>query len=49
MVSFAVYILANMLMLKMLTLILLMWRIGRAPNNTSKWQVEFNSAFKGLK
>jgi hypothetical protein len=31
-----------------LTLILLMWRTGRAPNNTSKWQMEFNSAFKGL-
>ena len=31
-----------------LTLILLMWRIGRAPNNDSKWQVGFNSAFKGL-
>jgi len=30
-----------------LTLILLMWRIGWA-NNTSKWQVGFNSAFKGL-
>jgi hypothetical protein len=31
-----------------LTLILLMWRIGWAPNNTSKWQMEFNSVFKGL-
>jgi hypothetical protein len=31
-----------------LTLILLMWRIGRAPNNASKWQMGFNSAFKGL-
>jgi len=31
-----------------LTLILLMWRIGRAPNNASRWQVGFNSAFKGL-
>jgi hypothetical protein len=31
-----------------LTLILLMWRIWRAPNNASKWQVGFNSAFKGL-
>ena len=31
-----------------LTLILLMWRIGWAPNNTSKWQMGFNSAFKGL-
>jgi hypothetical protein len=26
-----------------------MWRIGLAPNNNdSKWQVGFNSAFKGL-
>jgi hypothetical protein len=31
-----------------LTLILLTWRIGWAPNNASKWQMEFNSAFKGL-
>jgi len=32
-----------------LTLILLMWRTGCAPNNTSRWQTEFNSAFKGLR
>jgi hypothetical protein len=25
-----------------------MWRIGQAPNNPSKWQMGFNSAFKGL-
>jgi len=25
-----------------------MWRIGWAPNNASKWQLGFNSAFKGL-
>jgi len=31
-----------------LTLILLTWRIGWAPNNASKWQMGFNSAFKGL-
>jgi hypothetical protein len=31
-----------------LTLILLTWRIWWAPNNASKWQMEFNSAFKGL-
>ena len=31
-----------------LTLILLMWNIGWAPTNASKWQMEFNSAFKGL-
>ena len=32
-----------------LTLILLTWRIWWAPNNASKWQMGFNSAFKGLK
>jgi hypothetical protein len=32
-----------------LTLILLTWRIWRAPNNGSKWQMGFNLAFKGLK
>ena len=31
-----------------LTLILLMWRKGWAPNDASKWQMGFNSAFKGL-
>jgi len=31
-----------------LTLILLMWRIGRAPNNANNWQMGFISAFKGL-
>jgi len=35
--------------IKELTLILLMWRIGLAPNNASKWQVGFKSAFKGLR
>jgi hypothetical protein len=30
-------------------LIPLMWNIGRVPNNVSKWQMGFNSAFKGLK
>jgi hypothetical protein len=25
-----------------------MWRIGWAPNNASKWQMGFKSAFKGL-
>jgi hypothetical protein len=24
------------------------WRIRWAPNNASKWQTGFNSAFKGL-
>jgi hypothetical protein len=31
-----------------LTLILLTWKIGLAANNTSKWQMGFNSSFKGL-
>ena len=31
-----------------LTLTLLTWRIWWAPNNASKWQMEFNSAFKWL-
>jgi len=31
-----------------LTLIRLTWRIWRVPNNASKWQMGFNSAFKGL-
>jgi hypothetical protein len=33
---------------QILTLYLLTWRIWWAPNNTSKWQMGFNSAFKGL-
>jgi hypothetical protein len=31
-----------------LTLILLTWRIWRAPNNAIKWQMGFNSAYTGL-
>jgi len=31
-----------------LTLILLTCRIWWAPNNASRWQMGFNSAFKGL-
>jgi len=31
-----------------LTLILLTWRIWRAPDNASKWKMEFNSEFKVL-
>jgi hypothetical protein len=34
---------------KCLTLILLTWRIWWALNNASKWQMGFNSAFRGLK
>jgi DNA-binding transcriptional regulator of glucitol operon len=30
------------------TLILLMWRIWRAANNASRWQMGFNSAFEML-
>jgi len=32
-----------------LALIPLTWRIWRVPNSASKWQMRFNSAFKGLK
>jgi hypothetical protein len=32
-----------------LTLILLTCRIGQVPNNASRWQIGFNSAYKGLK
>ena len=35
-------------MTNQLTLTLLMWTIWRAPTNTSKWRMGFNSAFKGL-
>ena len=31
-----------------LTLNPLTWKIWRAPNNTSRWQMEFNSAFQTL-
>ena len=31
-----------------LTPILLTWRIWWAPTNVSRWQMKFNSAFKGL-
>jgi len=31
-----------------LTIILLKWRIGLAPNNVSKWQMGLNLAFKVL-
>ena len=32
-----------------LTLTVLTWRTWLAPNNTSRWQMRFNSVFKGLK
>ena len=32
-----------------LTLILLTWRIWWVPNNASKWQMGFNSVFKGVR
>ena len=41
-------ILRNKLLFQFLTLILLTWRIWWAPNNASKWQIGFNSAFRGL-
>jgi hypothetical protein len=31
-----------------ITLIMLTWKIGWAPNNASKWQMGFNSVLKGL-
>jgi len=34
--------------LLLLTLILLRWSIGWAPNNAIKWQIGFNLAFEGL-
>jgi len=34
---------------RILTLILLKWRIWPASNNASKWRMGFNSAFKVLK
>jgi len=37
------------LFISILTLILLTWRIRWAPKNASRWQMGFNSAFKGLK
>ena len=43
------YELLIILSFTLLTLILLMWRIWWAPNNASRWQMGFNSAFKVLK
>jgi len=34
-------------LLMTLALILLTWRIWWAPNNASRWQMGFNTAFKG--
>ena len=36
------------LLLLTLTLILLTWKIGWPPNNVSRWETGYNSAFKGL-
>ena len=44
----AVRLLSLWILCNSLTFILLMWRIGWAPISTSKWQMIFNSAFKGL-
>jgi hypothetical protein len=32
----------------LLTIILLTWRIGLAPNNASRWKMGYNLEFKGL-
>ena len=34
---------------RVLTIILLTWKIWWAPNNSSSWQMGFKSAFKGLR
>ena len=47
-IVFTNYIFVHLLDNSVLTLILLTWRIWWAPNNTSKWQMGFNSAFRGL-
>jgi hypothetical protein len=39
---------AEVLGFRGLTLILLTWRIGWAPNNANRWQMVFNLTFKGL-
>ena len=36
-------------MRRWLNLVLLTWTIWRAPTNASKWRMEYNSAFKGLR
>jgi len=38
----------NVDVMLILTLILLTWRIWWASTNASRWQMGFNSAFKGL-
>ena len=42
-------ILLNLKMVLTVTLKYLTWKIWWAPNNASRWQVGFNSAFKRLK
>jgi len=42
------YVYTQTKMVLTLTLILLTWRIWWAPNNGSRWQMGFNSAFRGL-
>ena len=44
--SFAAYPISHAVV--RLTLTLVMWRIWWAPTNAGKWQMGFNSAFKGL-
>jgi hypothetical protein len=43
------YDISNILLQSILTLNLLTTTIVTPPSNASKWQVGFNSAFKGLK
>ena len=43
-----IYLYKLIMYLTYLTLTLLTWTIWRAPTNASKWQMGFNSAFKGL-
>ena len=44
----AIFLIHPFFSLYFLTLILLTWTIWRAPTNTSKWRMAYNSAFKGL-
>jgi len=43
------YKISKILKFSYLTLNPLTWKIWWAPNNASRWQMGFNSAFKGLK
>ena len=47
--TFQALVHVRILITTLLILILLTWRIWRAPNNASSWQMGFNWAFIGLK